>query len=246
MCTVTYIPINSDSFILTHSRDENIKRPMASPPVSRKIKGIKHIFPVDLKGGGTWIAISEQGRIACLLNGGWIKHKSKPPYRHSRGKVILDYFNFSSFDSFSQNYDFDGLEPFTLIIIESGRINEIVFDGDQPHFSFPDKNKPHIYSSSTLYSPEEKQSKQDYFNDWIINNRKIGVNDIIAFHGKLKFEREIVNSISGNADILKTVSTTSIYKSGKKAEIHYYDLLNDMHLTSNLKLKNMQFEYACD
>ena len=133
-----------------------------------------------------------------------------------------------------------------MIIIESGQISEIVFDGEQPHFNFPDINKPHIYSSSTLYSLEEKQSKQDFFNDWIVHNRKNGVADIIAFHEKMKFEKEIVNSTSGNPDILKTVSTTSIYKSGKKAEVHYYDLLNDLHLTSNLKLKNTQLEYACN
>jgi uncharacterized protein with NRDE domain len=237
MCTLTYIPKQSDSFIITHSRDESIKRPMASPPISKLINGVKHIFPVDMKGGGTWIGISEYGRVACLLNGGWVKHEMKPPYKHSRGLVIPDFFRFPTFEEFVENYDFDGLEPFTLLTIESNKIGELVFDGNQTHVSYPDINKSHIYCSSTLYSDREKSSKQALFNEWLVENRFAGVNESLSLHRRMRFYKEFVNPISGELSILKTVSTTSIFKEAKKADIRYHDHLNDMQLTKKLKLK---------
>lgn len=244
MCTLTYIPKQSDSFIITHSRDESIKRPMASPPISKIINGIKHIFPVDMQGGGTWIGVSEQGRIACLLNGGWVKHEINPPYKHSRGLVIPDFFKFISFDAFAENYDFEGLEPFTLFTVEANKISELVFDGNQVHVSYPDVNKSHIYSSSTLYSDKDKKSKQAFFKEWLVENRLPDVDNTLSLHRKMRYYKEFVNSISGELNILKTVSTTMIVKETKKAEVHYFDHLNDMQLTKDLKFKAPKPDYV--
>ena len=93
MCTVTYIPLENGDFILTQNRDEDVKRPIATPPIDRTINGTKHLFPIDPQGKGTWIGISNTGRVASLLNGGTEPYKHQPPYRQSRGKVILDYIN---------------------------------------------------------------------------------------------------------------------------------------------------------
>ena len=153
MCTVTYIPLGNSSFILTHNRDESVKRRIASPPVRSTINGMEHIFPVDPQGMGTWIGVSESGRVASLINGGKKAHSHAPPYRHSRGLVIPAYFRYSSFIEFFNDYDFKGLEPFTLLVFENGNIFETVLDEDQVQFRKIKPDKPFIYSSSTLYTP---------------------------------------------------------------------------------------------
>lgn len=91
MCTVTYLPV-STGFVLTQNRDE---APTRSPQIISKEKrfGTELLFPKDTKAGGTWIATARDGRTACLLNGAFEKHKHEPPYRLSRGLVLLDFLD---------------------------------------------------------------------------------------------------------------------------------------------------------
>ena len=104
MCTVTYIP-NKDGFILTSNRDENAAR---SPKNITRIdqNGTELVFPRDTTAGGTWIAVSETNRMVCVLNGAFDKHKHRPPYRRSRGLLVLDFFNFPNAESFFEEVDF--------------------------------------------------------------------------------------------------------------------------------------------
>ncbi len=239
MCTVTYIPKADDAFILTHSRDEQVLRGIASPPVIRKINGIKHIFPVDPKGGGTWIGVGENNRVACLLNGGTKKHIPHPPYRHSRGLIIPDLFNYDSFSSFYSNYSFEGLEPFTLIVLENNQLFEIRLEEKIVRIKELERNIPHIYSSATLYSSELAHDRKLEFHEWLKTHEKTAQNEIIGLHSKFRYELLKTGKPVNNNAILKTVSTTSISKSKTKAEVLYFDRVNDMQLIRNMKLKNI-------
>ncbi|MGL1516781.1 NRDE family protein, partial [Vibrio parahaemolyticus] len=49
-------------------------------------------FPKDPDGGGTWIALKENGDVAILLNGAFENHIPAYPYRRSRGLIFLDIF----------------------------------------------------------------------------------------------------------------------------------------------------------
>ncbi|MBK6665833.1 MAG: NRDE family protein [Saprospiraceae bacterium] len=71
MCTVSYMPTKS-GFILTSSRDESKVR-KALPPATYHLHGQDLVFPKDILAGGTWIAASERGQVACLLNGAFDK-----------------------------------------------------------------------------------------------------------------------------------------------------------------------------
>src|SRR5437773_862042 len=89
MCTVTFIPQGDTAFI-THNRDEKSSRAKAIAPKQYIINGYALLFPRDSAAGGTWIAVNESGAAAVLLNGGFVKHPYRPPYRKSRGLVFLD------------------------------------------------------------------------------------------------------------------------------------------------------------
>ncbi len=236
MCTLTYIPQGKDTFILTQSRDENIKRAIASPPVVRKINGVNHIFPVDPDSMGTWIGISENGRAACLLNGGSIKHTPKSSYRQSRGLVIMDFFKHPDFFDFYENYSFSGLEPFTMLVFEDNMVFEIVLDEDMISFRRLESEKPFIYSSTTLYTSESIEERKFRFMDWSFFNVNINQPMILDFHKKFLYENETDKNFLDEGEIVKTVSITSLVKTPRTTLVDYYDLLNDLHLWKSMKL----------
>ena len=67
MCTVTYIPRGKNQFILTSNRDENHSRNTSL--LETRLLGTQPVsFPVDPISGGSWIAISQSNRVACILN----------------------------------------------------------------------------------------------------------------------------------------------------------------------------------
>ena len=238
MCTVTYIPIEDDSFILTHNRDESIKRVIASPPMKKMIGGIQHIFPVDPKGMGTWIGASEQGRIACILNGGNEGHQHKPPYKHSRGLIIPEYFKYSSFIDFYNHFDFSGLEPFTLLIFEGGHIFETIMDEDQLQFRKLNSEKPFIYSSSTLYTQNTRADRNVDFLEWFFLTEDKNQRNILDFHKQHFFENEKDKTKVKGGHILKTVSITSITNSPELVKVDYFDMVNDIHFWNSIKVRN--------
>ena len=118
MCTVTFLPKGENGYILTSNRDETPKR-AASPPQAYDVHGIAVTFPKDPLAGGTWIACDKQRFTLCLLNGAFEKHSHRPPYALSRGLMLLDFFKYNDAESFQIGYDFEGIEPFTLIIVDS-------------------------------------------------------------------------------------------------------------------------------
>ena len=227
MCTVTYLPVTSSSFILTHNRDEHHTRAIALLPEKKTMQDIEIVFPTDQQGGGTWIAASKEFTL-CLLNGGFEKHIPSPPYRHSRGLVILDFFRYQKVDDFVKAYDVHRIEPFTMIVVEHATqsIAELVHDGQQIHIRQMDKTIPHIWSSSSLYSPEDKAKRVQWFITWCEVGRTFNQEDIINFHKQKKDTLENEGILINRDEVLFTVSLTSIMKTeAQEVSLWYEDFL---------------------
>lgn len=185
MCVLTYLPNHHLGFILTNNRDESVARPRAIPPKQYIINGKSIYFPKDAQAGGTWLATSSNITI-CLLNGAFENHVHQPPYRQSRGQVILDFFMFESVQAFIDNYDFSGIENFTLIFVqttyEAIKLEEIRWDGVSLHHSVKDAREPHIWSSATLYTPSVRESRENWFESFYVNNPDFTREDLLNFH----------------------------------------------------------------
>jgi hypothetical protein len=164
MCTVSFLPLAAKQFILTSNRDEAIKRPSALPFAEYRIHNKIVYFPKDQKANGTWIAHDLNGLTLCLLNGAFEKHTIKKNYRLSRGLMLLDVYRFSSPNDFIELYDFNDIEPFTLIIIDPIvfplSLKELRWDGSQTHVKVLDASRPKIWSSATLYTNETRQLRE--------------------------------------------------------------------------------------
>lgn len=165
MCTVTYLPTIS-GFILTHNRDE---APARSPnAISREKTGDDVLlFPRDTRAGGAWVVTSKSGKTACLLNGAFIKHHHNPPYRRSRGLVLLDFFQWEEPGHFFQAYDLEGIEPFTFLFFRRGEAVELRWDGTSRHVKQLHPGEPHFWCSATLYPPEMQTRRELVFRRWL-------------------------------------------------------------------------------
>ncbi len=230
MCTVTYLPTGENSFILTHNRDEQTIRETAALPAIYEANGIRMVYPRDPKGGGTWIGMANNGMVACLLNGAFERHIPHPPYKHSRGLVILDMFSFPDIVSFFNEYPFQGLEPFTLIIFHRGSLWRLIWDGQTLHREDLPSDRPHIYSSTMLYEPEVREKRQRWFREWLEKYPDYRLKDIRSFHNYGGEGDSRIDLVMKREMHLQTLSITSIQKKPDKAEMLYNDLIN--HVTT--------------
>jgi uncharacterized protein with NRDE domain len=234
MCTVSFIPKGGNDFILTSNRDEKESREIAHPPKIHLHEHLKIVYPQDPRARGTWIASSENGFTLCLLNGGFVAHKSKPPYRKSRGLVLIDFFQYNNVNQFVVNYNFERIEPFTLIIVDyktSLKLYELRWDGKRAHLSVKDTKSTHIWSSVTLYAPEIRLERETWFEEWKkTQTAGFEPENVKQFHltgGKGDIENDLFMKRAGTF----TVSVTQVVKSTKQ-DMKLNPVKNEMELTT--------------
>ncbi len=236
MCTVTYYPIAPDHFLFATNRDESPKR-AAQEVVRKKISNGKTLlFPRDTGANGTWIALSDANQLVCILNGGRIKHRHEPPYRLSRGIMALDFFDFWSLDAFTTNYDFSGIEPFTMVIYDEGRLVALYWDEATLEVQELDPTVRQLWSSSTLYSPALQSKRKRWFFDWAMFTNSPTREDLLTFHqtgGNGDPENDLVMN---RGNVVRTTSITSLEKSPKTFHLHLFQLINKKSDQNSLRI----------
>ena len=183
MCTLTYFPTQESGFILTSNRDEAPNRKTLEPQIY-SLDGGAYLFPKDQLAGGTWLAASEGKRIVSLLNGGFEPHVPDGPYRLSRGIVVLDVLQTSNLESTLQSYDLEGVEPFTMVIVDWSdqlRLMDLIWDGSQRHLT-QHANAPKIWSSSLLYTQQMKMEREQWFDAFKNDLSTTDKHEILKFH----------------------------------------------------------------
>ncbi|MDI9880036.1 NRDE family protein [Flectobacillus longus] len=185
MCVLTFVPKGDQNFILTNNRDEANARPKAIPPQVYQIGSTNIYMPKDALAGGTWIATSENFTL-CLLNGAFENHIHQPPYRQSRGTIIPAFFEKQNLTSFLNEYLFEGIENFTLIVIEHQKelfLTEIRWDGHQLFVAEKNAQESHIWSSATLYNAQIRHEREHWFEQ-LLNQYPAGISAevLLDFH----------------------------------------------------------------
>jgi hypothetical protein len=230
MCTVTFIPISPNGFILTSNRDEKIVREKALPPVKYSINGTEVIFPKDPLGGGTWIASGFNGYTLCLLNGAFFPHTPKRSYRHSRGKILVDFFSYSDIAKFCKQYDFSDLEPFTLLIAYcniSVVLTEIRWDGNKLYIDNKDVTRPAIWSSVTLYETSVIEQRELWLKEYLQTlGAIVKQGDIVRFHMNTNSHDKVNGVVIDRDNIYKTVSISSVFKNANEHRFCYFNLID--------------------
>lgn len=226
MCTVTIIPKNNTDFILTSNRDEAPNRTSLAPEFY-VIDDTKLLFPKDKLSGGTWIGISEQNRVVCVLNGGFKRHERKANYRISRGVVAKDFMISKKITNTIKTYNFEDVEPFTMVIADwnsSLKFYELVWDGRKKHFTeLPLEAK--VWSSTTLYNKTMRNERLQWFEDFKFEN-KLNAKTILKFH-KTAGKNNNDYGVIMNRGFVKTTSISQIEKQADTLEMRYENLQNN-------------------
>ena len=233
MCTVTFIPVNN-KIIITSNRDEKHWRLPAVAPSFYAMRTGKILLPKDADAGGTWFAAHENGNAVVFLNGGSIKHEPDPPYKKSRGLVLIDLIDDESPDSNFLHYDLKNIEPFTAIIFEEGQLFECRWDGEKKNHLALNIHQPHIWSSVTLYDDKVIRKRKKWFDEWLKKNPSPSQGDILHFH-QFTGDGDKHNDLLMNRDgHVFTVSITSIEISEDVALMQYLDFKSQQALQQEI------------
>ena len=233
MCTVTFLPLGENNFVLTSNRDE-LKERVTLPPKKYTENEVQLLYPKDALAGGTWIGVSDKKRLVCVLNGGFTKHIREKAYLKSRGVIAKEVLKLNNLQQYIKLLDLNGVEPFTMIIVEWDKKNvslfELIWDASKKHFSKL-KNQPKIWSSSTLYSNEVKEQRKRWFADWL-KSTTTNSNNILDFHHSEIGSKE--QSILMKRSYIETVSITQVLKQNHQIEMRYEDVVHSEIYKSTL------------
>lgn len=233
MCTVSYIPAGNSCFI-TSNRDEKLTRKKAIAPKLYEHNGIKLLFPQDADAGGTWIVAKENGDAAVLLNGAFISHVPAPPYRRSRGLVLLDIIADEKPSVSFSKINLDDIEPFTVVIFENRSLFEFRWDGNEKYGKQLPKHQPCLWSSATLYDGLTIRKREKWFEDFLQQNISPTQQTIINFH-RFTGDGDAANDLlMCREGLYNTVSITSIELNGTKSRMQYIDLTEEEILSYEL------------
>ncbi|GAB4487903.1 MAG: NRDE family protein [Saprospiraceae bacterium] len=240
MCTVTFIPTTS-GFILTHNRDE---APNRSPQhISReKIGSDILLFPRDTKAGGAWIAAAKSGKTACLLNGAFVKHHHNPPYRRSRGLMLLDFFEQENANNFITGHDLEGVEPFTFLLFANDAVTELRWDGSQRHIKNLPPKQTHFWCSSTLYPPEMQAKREQIFLNWLSQQASAPcAPSLLDLHRTGSVGDPENDFVMNRGNRVRTVSITQVVGTKNFLQMRYFDLLEGHSDVRRVTTRKRQF-----
>jgi len=234
MCTVSFIP-SKDKFFITSNRDEKLSRKIAVAPGMFEHNGQKLYFPKDTDAGGTWIVMKENGDAAVLLNGAFICHAAEPPYRMSRGIVLLDIISTERPSVTFTKINLQDIEPFTLLLLERNCLYEFMWDGTEKYCKQLSINRAYIWSSATLYDGFVIKKREQWFANFLNTHPTPTQQDILNFHhftGDGDKQNDLVMTRDG---MYTTVSITSILLTKDRGCIKYMDMKNNT--SSEIKIE---------
>ena len=225
MCTVTFIP-TKEGFVFSSNRDEDPQR-AAQNLVEDERGDLKVYFPQDKGASGTWFAYSNADQFACVLNGAFEPHQRKEFYTMSRGIMALAYFDYTTIDEFIHAFNFEGMEPFTLILYNKGDFKELKWDEVELHVRSLSVQDIHLWSSATLYNQEWWLDRSVNFKEFVARKQpnQVGIMD---YHKTvLPFVPEALQALLGSSSPLtnlpvKTTSVSSLEKTSLGFKFHFH------------------------
>ena len=233
MCTVTFIPAG-DKLFITSNRDEKHWRSSALSPAVYAGKTGNLLFPKDGDAGGTWIAAHENGNAIVFLNGGFVRHTPEPPYRKSRGLILLDLIDSPDPAAGFKTLPLHQIEPFTAVLWSTGRLVECRWDGTRKYATELPVSKPHIWSSATLYDEAVVEKRKSWFNKWLKQHKQPSRDNILHFH-QFTGDGDTHNDLRMNRNgQVFTVSVTLMALTDEMTQMHYLDLKNNTTFTQQL------------
>ncbi|MCG3138163.1 MAG: hypothetical protein HJJLKODD_02023 [Phycisphaerae bacterium] len=257
MCTVTIIPpigaadplvvpngLLGGGWRLMSNRDEQRSRPAGLPPDIRQYHQTAAAMPIDPVGGGTWIAVNQNGMVLTLLNSNPISAYTPQARqlrwnRRSRGTIIPQLIHLSNMAeavAAADSLSVADYPPFRLLITDGAELCEIVSDGADRRLQRRAINEqPQFFTSSGLGDALVDGPRRELFTryfaeagDWLAKQEQ--------FHRHHWPERPELSVCMRRADAC-TVSCTVIDVLPQEVIMRYYPGAPDEPVTPSV----MQF-----
>ncbi|MGB2273412.1 MAG: NRDE family protein [Flavicella sp.] len=223
MCTVTYIPDKHGDFVFTSSRDESPLRNTIPPKIYEE-QGVSLLYPKDIVAGGSWVLLSENKRLVCLMNAK--DDDVAKSYAKSRGVFVKNIALSSDVFEDLKDINFSDFAPFTCVVLDWTNANfslEIIWDGKLLQCQELN-NRPRIWSSSSLYSDAVQKDRQTWFKSWLSTQETLTELNPLSFHNNSTVGTP-TTAIRMKRSHVETVSITTIAKKGDVISMSYSDLL---------------------
>ena len=231
MCTVSFVCSNR-KIIITSNRDEQLVRP-AIAPQNYAVNNKNLCFPKDPKAGGTWYAVDENANVLVLLNGAEEKHEWNPPYRRSRGLIVLDLLGSHSAIQSWETIDLENIEPFTLVLFQDQKLYQLRWNGKQKETTQLDATQNHIWSSATLYPKPIREQRTKWFTTFLDTKPQVTETEMFQFHRYTETDNHEHGLVINRNNKLKTLSITQSVIEQNKIKLRHHDLIEqqDFHNT---------------
>ena len=227
MCTVSYFPFEN-GYIMTSNRDEKISRKASSKPVKKEVGNHIIWFPQDMDAMGTWFGSKSNGITYILFNGAEKKHLHQPPYRKSRGIILMELMEGADHMVAWQELDLHEIEPFSVVIGGPSFLHLFRWNGEKKSHEMLDAAASHIWSSATLYSPAAASQRETWFNEFVSNSdRGKNAESIFNFHHTEKGEDKENGLVINREGFTLTKSITQTVHAGNSLTLKHFDLLSN-------------------
>lgn len=213
--------------VFTSNRDDTIDR-NATNFLKVENKRLHIYYPQDKLKKGTWLAFTNKGEVAILLNGYDSKHTKAPHHIESRGRIPIDFLiSGKSLKSFAESSDFYPYEPFTLVVFRENIIQILGWNGEQHHIvDYPDSQLGLLLSSVTLYDSYQRDLRESIFKNYF---KEHNLHPDSIFELLATPSCDLENGFFIDRGNVRTLSTSQIII--KDNEIHFKHL---NHLTEKL------------
>lgn len=229
MCTVTYVRNHAGSIILTSNRDEHVNRPPALPPRAYQHGAHTLYYPRDPQGNGTWFGINDRSEVVILLNGAAQKHVPQPPYRLSRGIIVLELLSEGAVLEHWHRMDVDQIEPFTIVYATPLQLVQLQWNGFQKSTVPLDPFQPHIWSSSTLYTEPVRAERKNWFHVFLRQKNNCPNDlDLLQFHTQTHSEDAENGIVINRNGTMLTKSVSQCVLSASKMVFTHLDLVANL------------------
>ncbi len=227
MCILSIVK-SEKGIIITSNRDEQRSRKNSLAPELIELGERKAIIARDAQAQGTWFLTDTLGRTAILLNGAFESHIPNPPYRESRGIILINLFQEEKFKSAFLFYNLENIEPFQVIYIDPDQAFQCVWDGSQKHLFEIDLSTPNVFFSPTLYAREIQEEKRKHFFKTFSNRESFIARTIFEFHIEQNEHSEFDFFMNREHQTTKSVTQVEL-NSAQSKYLHWQAWDNERH-----------------
>ncbi len=227
MCTISFVPVSTERWLLGMNRDERKNRATAIPPeLHHTERGTAYLSPIDAEAGGTWIGINAHGLILMLINN---YQAVNPEAAHrsdllSRGLIIPELMDSTTVDQVlnaTKQTDPGRYNPFTLFVFARREQRIAYYGWDGTSVDTGDISPEPLIRISSGFDPDEAyRVRYEDFSRRFGNGQNINVDWIKSLHQSTWPEPGAL-SIAMIQQHVMSVSASVLEVTPGKGELHY-------------------------